>query len=333
MKKLLFILTLLLISNCDLGQVVSRRMREQRRNIVMAEKMKQYHFDSIFLKSEENYKKYKHFTGDYNNSYKKDFNRFFVNHLSLNNKLFIDSLNTSLQNSPLVLYEYEEDRKCQNRQYKRILDSINNLWYSSEEYNLYKHKQEKQKNRQALINKIKSEMENFFNYWLFYIIYIIANLGVFQMNRYIRSGIKGSATPIIEISMIVLNIAAITALVIFGFKTVWYYPIILYVLGWIVGELLYLILRKLFGEWNPLVWSVIALISTIILYIVLFSPNRDYSLPKDECYICTGEYSKAYHIRKKCKGLKHCGGDVLQVKIQRLPDRYKNHPCVYCNKK
>lgn len=46
-------------------------------------------------------------------------------------------------------------------------------------------------------------------------------------------------------------------------------------------------------------------------------------------YICTGPHSKAYHLNKECKGLKHCS---TELKIVTKEEAIKLHrtPCHYC---
>lgn len=78
-------------------------------------------------------------------------------------------------------------------------------------------------------------------------------------------------------------------------------------------------------------WKIIAAVFVLFLGIgtyIFFHTGRDYNLPKDSVYICTGRYAKAYHVRKNCKGLRHCGGDVIIEKKSDLSSYIK--PCAFC---
>ena len=46
-------------------------------------------------------------------------------------------------------------------------------------------------------------------------------------------------------------------------------------------------------------------------------------------YICTGQYAKAYHKSRNCRGLGNCRGDIKQVSIEEAK-RMGRTPCGYC---
>lgn len=46
-------------------------------------------------------------------------------------------------------------------------------------------------------------------------------------------------------------------------------------------------------------------------------------------YICTGQYAKAYHKNKNCRGLGNCRGDIKQVSIEETM-RMGRIPCESC---
>jgi len=48
-------------------------------------------------------------------------------------------------------------------------------------------------------------------------------------------------------------------------------------------------------------------------------------------YICTGQYAKAYHKSRNCRGLGNCRGDIKQVSIEEAK-RMERTPCGYCYK-
>lgn len=48
-------------------------------------------------------------------------------------------------------------------------------------------------------------------------------------------------------------------------------------------------------------------------------------------YICTGQYAKAYHKSRNCRGLGNCRGDIKQVSIEEAK-RMGRTPCGYCYK-
>jgi hypothetical protein len=49
-------------------------------------------------------------------------------------------------------------------------------------------------------------------------------------------------------------------------------------------------------------------------------------------YICTGQYAKAYHKSRNCRGLGNCRGDIKQVSIEEAK-RMGRTPCGYCYKR
>lgn len=55
----------------------------------------------------------------------------------------------------------------------------------------------------------------------------------------------------------------------------------------------------------------------------------DYA-PEGYCYICTGKSSKRWHLRKGCKGLSSCGGDIAEVIIDEAEYDYNRTPCSKC---
>ena len=118
------------------------------------------------------------------------------------------------------------------------------------------------------MNVLKIFAEN----WLFALLYTLAYLGVFQMQRYLRTGLHGWGTEIVRIVFYICYLAIIAALVISVFKVVWYYPIIVFLLACVLKEVLYFILFRfiLGGDDKPQGYMVMAIICTIILYIVLF---------------------------------------------------------------
>lgn len=81
--------------------------------------------------------------------------------------------------------------------------------------------------------------------------------------------------------------------------------------------------KKIYIAIGVAVFIIVAVVSTH--YIV-----RAIQRNSDIVYICTGEYSRAYHCTLNCKGLDNCSADVIAIEKDRLPNRYRHHPCGYC---
>ena len=50
---------------------------------------------------------------------------------------------------------------------------------------------------------------------------------------------------------------------------------------------------------------------------------------QDIVYICMGSSSYRYHARKKCRGLKNCGGSVKKINLQEAKNIGRT-PCRIC---
>jgi len=48
-------------------------------------------------------------------------------------------------------------------------------------------------------------------------------------------------------------------------------------------------------------------------------------------YICTGKYSKAYHIYSQCYGLTNCSGEKDVITLEQA-EREGRHLCRFCKK-
>lgn len=46
-------------------------------------------------------------------------------------------------------------------------------------------------------------------------------------------------------------------------------------------------------------------------------------------YICTGQYSHAYHIDRYCKGLQRCSRSIEKISIEKAEELHR-HPCRFC---
>jgi len=51
--------------------------------------------------------------------------------------------------------------------------------------------------------------------------------------------------------------------------------------------------------------------------------------PKNEVYICTGRYAKAYHFDPNCKGLNRCKAEIKVVALFEALVEGRT-PCRYC---
>lgn len=65
------------------------------------------------------------------------------------------------------------------------------------------------------------------------------------------------------------------------------------------------------------------------------SCKKDKPLQKGECCICTGKYSKVYHLKDDCPALGSCKNGVKRLPIAELKTKYPNivKPCRRCCKK
>jgi hypothetical protein len=48
-------------------------------------------------------------------------------------------------------------------------------------------------------------------------------------------------------------------------------------------------------------------------------------------YICTGKYAKVYHLKRYCKGLDNCKGEIKLVPLDKAKNQGKR-PCKLCYK-
>ena len=73
----------------------------------------------------------------------------------------------------------------------------------------------------------------------------------------------------------------------------------------------------------------------IILFCFLVScssrKQRGAKSPDGMVYICTGKYSKAYHIYSQCYGLSNCSGEKDVITLQEAKEEGR-HLCRFCKK-
>ena len=46
-------------------------------------------------------------------------------------------------------------------------------------------------------------------------------------------------------------------------------------------------------------------------------------------YICSGPYSKCYHVRADCKGLENCSTNISEITLEKAQELGRR-PCGYC---
>ncbi len=81
---------------------------------------------------------------------------------------------------------------------------------------------------------------------------------------------------------------------------------------------------------NKLRIAIVAVALAIVAAIGTHYIVRAIQRHSDTVYLCTGEYSKAYHCTTHCKGLDNCSADVIVVDKYDARRRYHRHPCAYC---
>lgn len=65
------------------------------------------------------------------------------------------------------------------------------------------------------------------------------------------------------------------------------------------------------------------------------SPARRAPLPKSpeaKVWVCTGGSSKRYHAHSDCRGLRNCGGELLEVSLRKAQQNGRT-PCRICFRK
>ncbi len=65
----------------------------------------------------------------------------------------------------------------------------------------------------------------------------------------------------------------------------------------------------------------------IIIFLLL--PLYTINFKTDSVYLCMGNYSKAYHQTKYCKGLRHCSTDLKKVSLYDATHKYHRKHCGY----
>ncbi|RKR83482.1 hypothetical protein BDD43_3691 [Mucilaginibacter gracilis] len=65
----------------------------------------------------------------------------------------------------------------------------------------------------------------------------------------------------------------------------------------------------------------------LFVLLIIFFLNKP-----DSVWICTGKYSKAYHKKAYCKGLRNCKGDEIKVPLKDAIYIYHRKPCGYCER-
>lgn len=71
---------------------------------------------------------------------------------------------------------------------------------------------------------------------------------------------------------------------------------------------------------------------TPILLLFLFScsnKQKEYDIPDNSVYICTGSMSKKYHCDQNCIGLKRCSGVVRKLSIEEAQGMGRKE-CKFC---
>ncbi|MBP5360282.1 MAG: hypothetical protein J6129_02220 [Bacteroidaceae bacterium] len=69
---------------------------------------------------------------------------------------------------------------------------------------------------------------------------------------------------------------------------------------------------------------------TLIATLALLCGSASAQIKKDaKVYICTGTYAKSYHLKRTCKALESCKGEVKQIKMGEAIKKGR-HLCKYC---
>lgn len=68
---------------------------------------------------------------------------------------------------------------------------------------------------------------------------------------------------------------------------------------------------------------------SLILLLALSACAQD-PQQKDSVYLCTGNYSIAYHIKRDCKGLNNCKAKIITVTYQDAVKKYGRKSCRFC---
>ena len=73
------------------------------------------------------------------------------------------------------------------------------------------------------------------------------------------------------------------------------------------------------------------LLSAFMLTACTNTNTQNEDADSGKVYICTGQYSQAYHIDRYCKGLQRCSRSIQNIIIEKAEELHR-HPCRFCCK-